>query len=356
VGTIVEDKVTLMTKILAIETSCDETAAAVIQDGRQVLSNVVATQIEMHAKYGGVFPELASRMHVETIVPVVREALDKAEATYEALDAVAVTYGPGLPGSLLVGLNVAKGIALGRHLPLIGINHLEGHVYSHWLRVPGDGLAPDDLAFPVLILIVSGGHTELILMHDHLRYEKLGATADDASGEAFDKVARLLQLGYPGGPKIEKIAVDGNPHAFRFARPKIDGAFNFSFSGIKTAVRRAVETYGPIGPGNTISPNVPIPDLAASFQHGVIDQLVTKTVSAADKYGVTAILLSGGVSANKLLRYVMKTQSPVPVYWPPLWLCTDNAAMIGAAAHWRFLAGQRAGWDLDIDPNLKLVE
>ncbi len=345
-----------MTQILAIETSCDETAASVIQDGRQVLSNVVATQIEMHAKYGGVFPELASRMHVEMIVPVVRESLEKAHVSYDDLDAVAVTYGPGLPGSLLVGVNVAKGIALARGLPLIGVNHLEGHIYSHWLRVQGDGMAPDDLQFPLLILIVSGGHTELILMRDHLKYEKLGATADDASGEAFDKVARLLQLGYPGGPKIEKIAVDGNPHAFKFARPKIDGEFAFSFSGIKTAVLRTVQGYGPIGPAGAIPSTVPISDLAASFQHGVIDQLVSKTIAAAEKYGATAILLSGGVSANKLLRYVMKSKASVPVYWPPLWLCTDNAAMIGAAAHWRFLAGQRAGWDLDIDPNLKLVD
>jgi N6-L-threonylcarbamoyladenine synthase len=251
---------------------------------------------------------------------------------------------------------VAKGIALARGLPLIGINHLEGHIYSHWLRVPGDGLAPDELAFPLLFLIVSGGHTELILMRHHLKYEKLGATADDASGEAFDKVARLLQLGYPGGPKIEKIAVDGNPHAFKFAKPKIDGEFAFSFSGIKTAVLRTVQSYGSIGTDGSIPANVPIEDLAASFQHGVIDQLVGKTIAAAEKHGATAILLGGGVSANKLLRYVMKSKAAVPVYWPPLWLCTDNAAMIGAAAHWRFLAGQRDGWDLDIDPNLKLVD
>ena len=345
-----------MTKILAIETSCDETAASIIQDGRQVLSNVVATQIEVHAKYGGVFPEVASRMHVETIVPVVNEAIEKAETGWNDLDAIAVTYGPGLPGSLLVGVNMAKGLALGRGLPLIGINHLEGHIYSHWLRVPGDGLAPDDLQFPVLILIVSGGHTELILMRDHLTYEKLGATADDASGEAFDKVARLLQLGYPGGPKIEKLATEGNPHAFKFAKPKIDGEFAFSCSGIKTAVLRTVQTYGPVGSDGSIPSSVPTKDLAASFQHGVVDQLVDKTIAAAARYEATAILLSGGVSANKMLRYVMKSKAPLPVYWPPLWLCTDNAAMIGAAAHFRFLAGQRAGWDLDIDPNLKLVE
>ena len=320
-----------VTKIIAIETSCDETAAAVIQDGREVLSNVVATQIEMHAKYGGVFPEMASRMHVETIVPVVTEALDKANVTWGGLDAIAVTYGPGLPGSLLVGVNVAKGIALGRGLPLVGINHLEGHIYSHWLRVEGDGAAPEHLEFPLLILIVSGGHTELILMRDHLTYEKLGATADDASGEAFDKVARLLRLGYPGGPKIEKIAMEGNAKAFKFAKPKIDGEFAFSFSGIKTAVLRHVQNYGLIGADGSIGADVPIADLAASFQQGVIDQLVDKTIAAAEKFDATSILLSGGVSANKPLRSAMKAKSDVPVHWPPLWLCTDNAAMIGAA-------------------------
>ncbi len=344
-----------MTLILAIETSCDETAAAVVEDGCIVRSNVVATQAAMHAKYGGVFPEIASRMHVETITPVIREAMEQASAAWDDLSAVAVTYGPGLPGSLLVGLNAAKGIALGRGLPLIGVNHLEGHVYSHWLKVEDAAATDNELAFPLLILIVSGGHTELILMRDHLTYERLGATLDDASGEAFDKVARLLGLGYPGGPAIERVAAAGDPARFEFAMPKVDREFAFSFSGIKTAVLRVVQSYGETNGRGEVPVRTPVADLAASFQRAVVRQLVDKTVSAANRYGVTAILLSGGVSANQVLREAMQRRADVPARWPPLWLCTDNAAMIGAAAHYRWMAGRRDGWDLDIAPNLKLT-
>jgi len=341
--------------ILAIETSCDETAAAVIEDGWIVRSNVVATQAAMHAKYGGVFPEIASRMHVETITPVIREAMQQAAAHWGDLSAVAATYGPGLPGSLLVGLNAAKGIALGRGRPLVGVNHLEGHVYSHWLKVSDDAVTGNGLSFPLLVLIVSGGHTELILMHGHRQYEKLGATLDDASGEAFDKVARLLGLGYPGGPAIELSAASGDPMRFEFALPKVDHEFAFSFSGLKTAVLRAVQAYGPADGRGQMSPRVPVSDLAASFQRAVVHQLVEKTVEAVNRYHTTAILLSGGVSANTSLREAMARRSAVPVRWPPMWLCTDNAAMIGAAAHVRFMAGQRDGWHLDIAPNLKLA-
>ncbi len=344
-----------MTLLLAIETSCDETAAAVVEDGWIARSNVVATQAAMHAKYGGVFPEIASRMHVETITPVIREALEQAGATWSDLSAVAATYGPGLPGSLLVGLNAAKGIALGRGLPFIGVNHLEGHVYSHWLKVEEDAVRGNGLSFPLLILIVSGGHTELNLMRDHLQYERLGATLDDASGEAFDKVARLLGLGYPGGPAIERIAASGDPTRFEFAMPKVDHEFAFSFSGIKTAALRAAQSYGEADGVGALSPRVPVADLAASFQRAVVHQLVEKTVEAANRHHATAILLSGGVSANTLLREAMARRAHVPVRWPPLWLCTDNAAMIGAAAHVRLEAGQRDGWDLDIAPNLKLA-
>ena len=344
-----------MSLILAIETSCDETAAAVVEDGWIVRSNVVATQAEMHAKYGGVFPEIASRMHVETIAPVVREAMQRASMTWTDLSVVAVTYGPGLPGSLLVGLNAAKGIALGRGLPLIGVNHLEGHVYSHWLKLKEDAVIGNGLSFTLLILIVSGGHTELILMRDHLKYEKLGATLDDASGEAFDKVARLLGLGYPGGPAIQRVAAAGDPTKFEFARPKVDREFAFSFSGIKTAVLRIVQNYGGVNSQGQLPARVPVTDLAASFQRGVVQQLVEKTVEAAHRYSATEILLSGGVSANQLLRETMQRRAHVPVRWPPVWLCTDNAAMIGAAGHYRFVAGQRDGWDLDIAPNLKLA-
>ncbi len=344
-----------MTLILAIETSCDETAAAVVENGQVVRSNVVATQAAMHAKYGGVFPEVASRMHVETITPVIREALAQAPVTWDDLSAIAATYGPGLPGSLLVGLNAAKGIALGRGLPLIGVNHLEGHVYSHWLKVEEDTPPGNGLSFPLLVLIVSGGHTELILMRDHLTYQRLGATLDDAAGEAFDKVARLLGLGYPGGPAIERVAAPGDPLRFEFAMPKVDDEFAFSFSGIKTAVLRVAQTYGEVDGRGQLSARTPVPDLAASFQQGVVRQLVEKTVEAANRYRVTAILLSGGVSANQVLRETMARQASAPVRWPPLWLCTDNAAMIGAAAHYRWLAGRRDGWDLDIAPNLKLT-
>jgi len=344
-----------MTLILAIETSCDETAAAVIEDGWIVRSNIVATQAAMHAKYGGVFPEVASRMHVETITPVIREAMEQASVAWADLGAVAATYGPGLPGSLLVGLNAAKGIALGRGLPLIGVNHLEGHVYSHWLKVESDAVIGNGLSFPLLVLIVSGGHTELILMRDHLTYERLGATLDDASGEAFDKVARLLGLGYPGGPAIERVAASGDPARFEFALPKVDREFAFSFSGIKTAVLRIVQSYGEADGRGQVPARTPIPDLAASFQRAVVHQLVEKTVEAANRYGVKAILLSGGVSANWALREAMQRRAGVPARWLPLWLCTDNAAMIGAAAHYRLQAGHRDAWDLDIAPNLKLA-
>ena len=344
-----------MTLILAIETSCDETAAAVIDNGWIVRSNVVATQATMHARYGGVFPEVASRMHVETIAPVIHQALQQASVAWADVSAVAVTRGPGLPGSLLVGLNAAKGIALGRGLPLLGINHLEGHVYSHWLKVDDDAVRGNGLSFPLLVLIASGGHTELILMRDHLAYERLGATLDDASGEAFDKVARLLGLGYPGGPAIERVAAAGDPTRFEFAMPKIDAEFAFSFSGIKTAVLRAVQAYGEADGRGRLPPDAPVADLAASFQRAVIHQLVEKTVEAASRFLAREVLLSGGVSANTLLREAMQRHSPVPVRWPPRWLCTDNAAMIGAAAHYRLAAGQRDGWDLDIAPNLKLT-
>jgi len=345
-----------MTRILAIETSCDETAAAVVQDGRQVLSNVVASQMDLHAKYGGVFPELASRLHVEAIVPVITEAMEKAHLDWSDLDAIAVTYGPGLAGSLLVGVNAAKGIALGRGLPLIGVNHLEGHVYAHRLQVEGDapGMPQEELEFPLLILIVSGGHSELFLMRDHLTYTRLGQTVDDAAGEAFDKVGRLLGLGYPGGPAIEKAAAGGNPAAYRFTKPKLDGEYDFSFSGIKTAVLREVQRIGAIRADGSLPPDVPVTDLAASFQASVVDQLCDKTAQAAHDTGAKAILMGGGVSANKALQTAMKVRAGVPVYWPPLWLCTDNAAMIGAAAFWRFQAGHRSGWDLDVEPGLRL--
>ena len=338
-----------MTRILGIETSCDETAAAVVEDGRTILSNAIASQVDLHAQYGGVFPEMASRAHVEAIVPIVEQALRDAHVGWDDLDAIAVTYGPGLPGSLLVGLNFAKGSALGRGLPLVPVNHLEGHLYAHWLHADVEGIENDDPAFPLLALIVSGGHTELIVARDHGQYTYLGGTLDDAAGEAFDKVARMLELGYPGGPAIEAAARQGNARAFELPRAWLPGTYNFSFSGLKTAVLRALKRHNGPRPPRFYS------DMAASFQAAVVEVLAEKTARAAKELGVTAVLLSGGVSANNSLRAATRARVTVPVHSLPLILCTDNAAMIAAAGTYRYQAGVRAGWDLDIDPGLRLA-
>ena len=333
-------------RILGIETSCDETAAAVVEEGRLILSNVIASQIELHAPYGGVFPELAARAHIETIVPVVETALQEAHLGWQDLDAVAVTYGPGLPGSLLVGLNFAKGVALGRNLPLVPVNHLEGHLYAHWLNAEGTAGSPP---FPLLALIVSGGHTELVLMRDHGQYQPVGSTLDDAAGEAFDKVARMLDLGYPGGPAIEKAAQHGNPRAFDFPRAWLPGTFDFSFSGLKTEVLRTLNRYNGPRPLRLLA------DMAASFQAAVVEVLVVKTAQAAREFGAACVALSGGVSANTALRSAMRSRAGVPVFMLPPILCTDNAAMIAAAGSRRFQAGVRGSLDLDIAPNARLM-
>ena len=346
-----------MPRILAIETSCDETAAAVVADGTTILSNVIASQAARHAKYGGVFPEVASRMHVEVIYAVVQQALTDAHLSLGDIDAIGVTRGPGLPGSLVVGLNMAPGLALGRGLPLLGINHLEGHVYSLWLVENSP-----EVKFPVLVLIVSGGHTELVLMTGHSQYQRLGGTLDDAAGEAFDKVARLLGLGYPGGPIIEQTAQTGNNAAFKFPRAWLEGTWDFSFSGLKTAVLYEVRQQKPGRPLDDDGPAEPpppdpglLPHLAASFQAAIVDVLVGKTVAAAKQFGVTEIFVAGGVSANQALKAEFQRRSPIPVRVPPLILCTDNAAMIAAAANFRYLAGQRDALDMDAMPNWKLV-
>ncbi len=333
------------TRILAIETSCDETAAAVVANGTTILSNVVASQVEMHAQYGGVFPEVASRRHVETIYQVVEEAMRQAHLGFDDLDCVAVTRGPGLVGSLLVGVNMAKGLAVSRGLPVLGINHIEGHIYSLWLTED----APQ-IQFPLVTLVVSGGHTDLYLMTDHGRYRLLGATLDDAAGEAFDKVGRLLGLPYPGGPAIDAASERGNPTTFRFPRAVMDAehGYDFSFSGLKTAVMRQVSQYhSPAG--------MPVADLAAGFQAAVVDTLVEKTAAAAREFEATAVHIAGGVSANRALRAAMKARLDIPVRVPPLPLCTDNAAMIGAAAHFHFIKGRRDGIDFDVTPSLQLV-
>jgi N6-L-threonylcarbamoyladenine synthase len=335
------------TRILAIESSCDETAAAVVENGRRVLADVIASQASRHARYGGVFPEAASRMHIEAIYPVVEETLSQAHVGLEAIDAVAVTRGPGLAGSLVVGMAMAKGLALASGLPLIGVNHLEAHLYSIWLVE--DEPEPE---FPLLALVVSGGHSELILMRDHLTYERLGGTLDDAAGEAFDKVARLLGLGYPGGPAIQAAAETGNPKAFKFPRAWLEDSWDFSFSGLKTAVLREVRSQQPdlAAAIETPRPGLPIADLAASFQASVVDVLVTKALSAAEEFEAKQVLVAGGVSANRALREAFRERSSLPVRVPPLALCTDNAAMIGAVAHRRFLAGQRDALDIDVLP------
>ena len=338
-----------MIRILAIETSCDETAAAVVADGRRILSNVVASQVELHAQYGGIFPEVASRAHIEAIVPVIGQTMREAHLGFDDLDAVAVTYGPGLAGSLLVGVNGAKGLALGRNLPLVGVNHLEAHIYAHWLEVESEGSASEELEFPLLALIVSGGHTELILMRDHGQYEYLGGTLDDAAGEAFDKVGRLLGLAYPGGPEIQKTAREGNPSAFNFPRAWLEDSYDFSFSGLKTAVLRETQKYSDPPQGRQLA------NLAASFQAAVVDVLSAKSARAAEEFKVTAVLLCGGVSANRSLRATTAERVGVPVHYSPSILCTDNAAMVGACAHQHFITGQRAGWDLDVVPGLRLV-
>lgn len=324
--------------ILGIETSCDETAAAIVKDGTEILSNVVASQVEIHARYGGIVPEVASRQHLLTILPVLQGTLEEAKLSLKDISAVAVTVGPGLAGSLLVGANVAKAIALAQSLPLLGINHLEGHIYANWL------MGQEPPALPAICLIVSGGHSDLVLMQNHGEYTLLGRTRDDAAGEAFDKVARILGLGYPGGPAIETTALKGNAAAVPLPRAWLKGSDDFSFSGVKTAVLHLVEENRGLSTA----------DIAASFQEAVVDVLVTKTIGAAQKHGVEQILLCGGVAANSFLRDQMMKRSPITVAFPSPSLCTDNAAMIAACGYFHLQSGKVEDWGLDVVPSLKL--
>jgi len=356
-----------LTKILAIETSCDETSAAVVEDGRHVLSCAVASQVQLHRQYGGVFPEMASREHMLAIVPAVRDAMALAGLSWTDLSAIAAVHGPGLAGSLLVGVNFAKGLTAALGLPLIGLNHMEGHIYANWLRYEGG--PESDPAFPLICLIVSGGHTELILMHDHLQYERLGGTIDDAAGEAFDKVARLLGLQYPGGPSIERCAREGNPAAFDLPRALSVGPYDFSFSGLKTAVLRIVQdlqrAQGQEIPfrGTRLADasleagdlTLPVADLAASFQEALVGSLVAKTLQALNDHHAVTLLVAGGVAANHRLRDELTRAVSVPVRYPPIRYCTDNAAMMGAAAYYRYLSGDRATLALDVLPGLALA-
>ena len=335
-------------RILGIESSCDETAAAVLENGRALVASVVASQIDLHAQYGGVFPEVASRQHIRTVYGVVDQVLQQAHMSLADMDAVAVTRGPGLAGSLVVGMNLAKGLALGRGLPLIGVNHLEGHIYSAWVH-DAAAAAPPEPQFPLMAMLVSGGHTELNLMNGHLQYRRLGATLDDAAGEAFDKVARLLNLPYPGGPSIQQAAAEGNPRAFTFPRARLEGSWDFSFSGLKTAVLRVVRQF------EAERRSLPVADLAASFQAAVVGALFEKTIAAAREFEVREIIVAGGVSANKALREAFRSQTEFRVHIPHISLCTDNAAMIAAAGYRHFVAGETSSLDFDVQANLSLA-
>jgi N6-L-threonylcarbamoyladenine synthase len=338
-------------RILAIESSCDETGIAVVVGGRRIEANQVATQVALHAATGGIVPEVAARQQLRWIVPTLEAAMAEAEVDWDDLDAVAVTCGPGLIGSLLVGVSLAKALAAAHDLPLVAVNHIEGHIYANWLTdAAADAPLPPEPVFPLLCLVVSGGHTQLVLMHDHGRYALLGQTVDDAAGEAFDKVGRLLDLPYPGGPAISA-AADGATPATRFPRARTDGPYDFSFSGLKTAVLREVAGYRERGEA------LPVDGLASAFEEAVVDALATKTVAAARDHGVAAVALGGGVAANRALRATLDERLAADglalLVPPPAW-CTDNGAMIGAAAGFRYAAGDRADASLEAVPNLSL--
>lgn len=331
--------------ILGIESSCDETAAAVVKNGREVLSNIISSQIAIHTQYGGVVPEIASRKHIENINGVVKEAIDEAQITLNDIDAIAVTYGPGLIGALLVGVAHAKALAYALNKPLVGVHHIEGHVSANYIE-------NKDLEPPFLCMIVSGGHTHLVKVNDYGKYEILGKTRDDAAGEAFDKVARAIGLGYPGGPKIDKVSKEGNALAIEFPKAKVEGApYDFSFSGVKSAVLNYIN-------GKKMkNEDIIVADVAASFQKNVVDSIVSRTIKAAKEYGFDKVALAGGVAANSCLRETMQKEcekNGFVLYYPSPVLCTDNAAMIACAGYYEYLAGTRHGLNLNATANLKI--
>ena len=335
------------TLILAIESSCDETAASVVKNGRCVLSNIISSQIAIHTLYGGVVPEIASRKHIEKINQVVEAALKEADVTLDDIDAIGVTYGPGLVGALLVGVAEAKAIAYAKKKPLVGVHHIEGHVSANYIEHP-------DLEPPFLCEIISGGHTHLVIVKDYGSFEILGRTRDDAAGEAFDKVARAIGLGYPGGPKIDKLAKEGNPHAIDFPRAHMEDApYDFSFSGVKSAV------LNPLNKCRMTGEPIVEADIAASFQQAVVDVLVDNAIRAAKDYHMDRLAIAGGVASNGALRAAMEAaceKEGIRFYRPSPIFCTDNAAMIGVAAYYEYQKGTRHGWDLNAVPNLKLGE
>lgn len=333
--------------ILAIESSCDETAAAVVQNGRKVLSNVIHSQIDIHTEYGGVVPEIASRQHIAKVNQVIDKALKEAQMTFDDIDAIAVTYGPGLVGALLVGVSAAKALAFALNKPLVGVHHIEGHISANFIEHP-------DLEPPFMSLVVSGGHTHLVMVEDYGNYRILGRTMDDAAGEAFDKVARAIGLGYPGGPKIDKVSKEGNPYAIAFPRAKVDdGEYDFSFSGLKSAVLNYLNQCEMKGE------KIVVADVAASFQQSVIDVLVGHSMDAVDRFKVKKFAIAGGVASNSSLRKAFKETCEakgVEFYNPSPIFCTDNAAMIGVAGYYEFINGVRSGYDLNAVPALKLGE
>lgn len=333
--------------ILAVESSCDETAASVVKNGREVLSNVISSQIELHKLYGGVVPEIASRKHIEKVNQVIREALEEAGKELSDMTAIAVTYGPGLVGALLVGVSAAKAISFASGIPLIGVHHIEGHISANFIE-------NKELDPPFVCLVVSGGHTHLVVVKDYGRYEIIGRTRDDAAGEAFDKVARAIGLGYPGGPKIDKLAKEGNPDAISFPRAKVgDSVYDFSFSGLKSAVLNYLNSCQMKGE------EVNRADVAASFQKAVTDVLVEHALAAVKEYGYDKFAIAGGVASNSALRQAFEkacAEQSIRFYHPSPIFCTDNAAMIGAAGYYEYLAGARSGMDLNAVPNLRLGE
>lgn len=338
-----EDKKDIL--ILGIESSCDETAAAVVKNGREVLSNIISSQIAIHTQYGGVVPEIASRKHVENINGVIESALAQADVTLDDIDVIAVTYGPGLIGALLVGVAQAKAIAYAKSKPLVGVHHIEGHVCANYIQ-------NKDLEPPFLCMIVSGGHTHLVKVSDYGKYEIIGRTRDDAAGEAFDKVARAIGLGYPGGPKVDKLSKEGNDHAIDFPKAKVEGApYDFSFSGVKSAVLNYINMHEMKGE------KINAADVAASFQRSVVEAIVDRTVHAAKEFGLKKVALAGGVASNSCLRQTMKEEcekNGLGIYYPSPILCTDNAAMIACAGYYEYINGTRHGLDLNAVANLKI--
>ena len=340
--------------ILGIETSCDETAVGVVVDGRRVLCNVIASQVELHDPYGGVVPEVASRQHIRDLVPVVEMAIAESGLAMEDIDVISATYGPGLAGSLITGLNSAKAIAFALGVPLVGVNHLEGHIYASWLNQ----LDPEsDPGFPLACLVASGGHTDLILMEGHGVYRLLGSTRDDAAGEAFDKAARILGLGFPGGPEIQRVS-QGATGGERLPRAWMKGTLDFSFSGVKTALLHLAQERRiyPSGSGdlNEAESDALVRELAAAFQESVVDVMTVKLIDMAGRYGARGLVLGGGVAANARLRQEVAIRSTLPVIIPEPVLCTDNGAMIAACAYYQYRRGAQSGLELDIDPGLPL--